>query len=159
MAFAPPVISEFPSLMAFVPFVTVVDSAVGFRLDSLEKQILDLAALVKSIVESIGSLVVLVSHLLDNNAVKTVQLEKDLFSMKYASNNFTNLLAAKPSLLSENTVKYVIALWQMLSAEVRSSIESTKLFLSEFIFDFRNLNSIIEKIHRLELFPSFIVSA
>ncbi|KAG9292838.1 hypothetical protein G9A89_016200 [Geosiphon pyriformis] len=109
-----------------------LDSAI---LNSLEKQISDLAALVKSIVETVGFLIVLVSHLLDNNAVKTVQLEKNLLSMKYASNNFANLLvgmskniaclrsevdfgnidyddmqAAKPSLLSENTVKHIIAL-------------------------------------------------
>ncbi|KAG9303876.1 hypothetical protein G9A89_005786 [Geosiphon pyriformis] len=70
--FAPPVMSEFPSLMAFTPSVTVVDPAVGPRLDSLKKQISDLAALVKSIVEPIGSLVVLVSCLLNDNAVKTV---------------------------------------------------------------------------------------
>ncbi|KAG9300322.1 hypothetical protein G9A89_011395 [Geosiphon pyriformis] len=129
-AFAPPVMSEFPPLVASVSFVAVVDSAVGSRLDSLEKQISDLATLVKSIVEPVGSLVALVSHLLDDNAVKTIQLKKDLFSMKYASNNFANFLvgvskdiacfrsevdfngmdyddiqAAKPSLLSEDTVE------------------------------------------------------
>ncbi|KAG9286691.1 hypothetical protein G9A89_012241 [Geosiphon pyriformis] len=119
------------------------------------KQISDLAALVKSIVEPVGSLVVLVSYLLDDNTVKTVQLEKDLFSIKYAYNNFANLLvgvskdiaclkskvdfgdidyndiqATKPSLLSEDTVEHVIALWRMLGAKIRSSVESTKLFLN-----------------------------
>ncbi|KAG9289481.1 hypothetical protein G9A89_008042 [Geosiphon pyriformis] len=71
-ASALPVMSEFPSLVAFTPFVAVVDPVVGSRLDFLEKQISDLAALVKSIVESVGSLVALVSCFLDDNAVKTV---------------------------------------------------------------------------------------
>ncbi|KAG9285530.1 hypothetical protein G9A89_006518 [Geosiphon pyriformis] len=133
---APPVISEFFSLVASAPLVAVVDPAVRSRLDSLEKQISNLAALVKSIVEPVGSLVVLVSHLFDNNAVKTVQIEKNLLFIKYASNNFANLLvgvskdiaclrsevdfggmdynniqATKSSLLSENTVKHIVALW------------------------------------------------
>ncbi|KAG9294405.1 hypothetical protein G9A89_001910 [Geosiphon pyriformis] len=69
---APSVVSEFFPLVASVSLVAVVDSAVGSRLDSLEKQISDLAALDKSIVEPVGSLVVLVSCLLDDNAVKTV---------------------------------------------------------------------------------------
>ncbi|KAG9293943.1 hypothetical protein G9A89_019281 [Geosiphon pyriformis] len=38
--------------------------------------------------------------------------------MKYASNNFANLLAVKLSLLSKDTVKHVIALWQMSGAEL-----------------------------------------
>ncbi|KAG9292199.1 hypothetical protein G9A89_023919 [Geosiphon pyriformis] len=91
-ASASPVISEFFSLVASTSSVTVVDSAVGSRLDSLEKQISDLAALVKFIVELVGFLVVLVSRLLDDNAVKTVQLKKNLLFMKYASNNFANFL-------------------------------------------------------------------
>ncbi|KAG9296524.1 hypothetical protein G9A89_015116 [Geosiphon pyriformis] len=91
-AFASSVMSEFPSLVASVPPVTVVDPAVGSRLDSLEKQISNLAALIKSIVKPIGFLVALISHFLDDNAVKNVQLEKDLLSMKYAFNNFANLL-------------------------------------------------------------------
>ncbi|KAG9306993.1 hypothetical protein G9A89_000907 [Geosiphon pyriformis] len=132
-AFASPVMSEFPSLMAFTPFVAVVNPAVGSRLNSLEKQILDLAALVKSIVESVGSLVALVSCFLDDNAV---QLKKDLLSIKYASNNFANFLVGvfkdivclrsevdfggmdynniqttKSFFLNEDTVKCVIALW------------------------------------------------
>ncbi|KAG9292892.1 hypothetical protein G9A89_016254 [Geosiphon pyriformis] len=115
--------------------VTVVDPAVESKLDSLEKQISDLAALVKSIVKSVGSLVALVSCLLNDNVVKNVQLEKNLFSMKYASNNFANFLvgmskniaclrsevdfsgidydnmqAAKSFFLSENTVECAIAL-------------------------------------------------
>ncbi|KAG9301288.1 hypothetical protein G9A89_012671 [Geosiphon pyriformis] len=183
-ASAPPVMSEFPPLVASAPSVAVVDPAVGSRLDSLEKQILDLAALVKFIVERVGSLVALVSHFLDNNAVKTVQLEKDFLSMKYAFNNFANLLVGvskdiaclksevdfggmdyddmqttKPFLLSKDTVKRVIALWQMSDAEIRSSVEFTRLFLSEFIFDSRNLNGVIKKICELELFSPSIVSA
>ncbi|KAG9290534.1 hypothetical protein G9A89_020904 [Geosiphon pyriformis] len=174
---APSGLSEFPSLVASLA-ASVVDPAVGSRLDSLEKQISDLAALVKSIVEPVGSLVALVSHLLDDNAAKAVQVEKDLISMKNAANNFSNLLvgvskdiaclrseidfgdmdydgmlAAKPSFLSEDTIECVIALWRMSDAETRGNIESTRLFLSEFIFDFRNLNGIIERIHGLELFP------
>ncbi|KAG9302854.1 hypothetical protein G9A89_009631 [Geosiphon pyriformis] len=90
-ASAPPVMSKFPPLVASAPPVAV-DSAVGSKLDSLEKQISNLAALVKSIVKSVGFLVALVSHLLDDNAVKTVQSKKNLFSIKYASNNFANLL-------------------------------------------------------------------
>ncbi|KAG9298225.1 hypothetical protein G9A89_002713 [Geosiphon pyriformis] len=178
-----PVMSEFPSLVASVPSVTVVDLAVWSRLNSLEKQISDLAALVKSIVEPVGFLVVLVFRFFDDNTVKTVQLKKDLLFIKYASNNFANLLigvskdiaclrsevdfsgmdyddmqAAKPSLLSEDTVERVIALWQMLGAEIRSSVKSTRLFLSEFIFDSKNLNGVIEKICGLGLFSPLIVS-
>ncbi|KAG9287413.1 hypothetical protein G9A89_023785 [Geosiphon pyriformis] len=174
---APSGLSEFPLLVALLA-ASVVDSAVGSRLDSLEKQILDLAALVKSIVELVGSLVVLVSRLLDNNAAKAVQVEKNLISMKSAANNFSNLLvgvskdiaclrsevdfnnmdyddmlAAKPSFLSEDTIERVIALWRMSGTKTRGNIESTRLFLSEFIFDFRNLNSIIERIRGLRLFP------
>ncbi|KAG9301548.1 hypothetical protein G9A89_008400 [Geosiphon pyriformis] len=121
-ASAPPVISEFPLLVAFIFPVVVVNSALGSRLDSLKKHVLDLAALVKSIVEPIRSLVALV--------------EKDILSIKYASNNFANLLVgmskdiaclrsevdfggmdydniqtAKSSLLSEDTVEHVVALW------------------------------------------------
>ncbi|KAG9288179.1 hypothetical protein G9A89_020485 [Geosiphon pyriformis] len=150
------VMSEFSFLMASAPSVAVVES----KLNSLEKQISDLAALVKSI------------------------LEKDLLFMKYASNNFANFLVgvskdiaclrskvdfgdmdyddmqtAKSSLLSKNTVERAIALWWMSDAEVRGSVESTRLFLSEFIFDSRNLNGVIEKIRGLGLFPLPIVSA
>ncbi|KAG9284708.1 hypothetical protein G9A89_002939 [Geosiphon pyriformis] len=182
--FALSVMSDFSSLVAFVSPVAVVDPVVRSRLDSLEKQISDLAALVKSIVEPVGFLVVLVSHFFDDNAVKTVKLEKNFLSMKYASNNFANLLvgvskdiacfrsevdfsgidyddmqAAKPFFLSENTVKHVIALWRMSNAKIRSSVESTRLFLSEFIFDSRNLNGIIEKICGLGLFSLLIILA
>ncbi|KAG9294108.1 hypothetical protein G9A89_021467 [Geosiphon pyriformis] len=181
-AFAFSVMSEFPPLVASAFSVAVVDTAVGSRLDSLEKQISDLAALVKSIFEPIGSLVALVSCLFDDNAIKTVQLEKDLLSMKYASNNFANLLVGvskniaclrsevnfggmdynniqtiKSFFLSEDTIECVVALWRMSDVEIRSSVESTRLFLNEFIFDSRNLNGVIEKIHGLELFPPPIV--
>ncbi|KAG9303918.1 hypothetical protein G9A89_005828 [Geosiphon pyriformis] len=167
---------EFSPLVALLAASTA-DFAVGSRLNSLEKQISDLAALVKSIVKSVGSLVALVSHLLDDNAVKTVQVKKDIIFMKSAVNNFSNLmvrvskniaclrsevdfgdmdydgmLTAKPSFLSENTIEHVIALWRMSGAETKDNIESTKLFLSEFIFDSRNLNGIIERICELELF-------
>ncbi|KAG9289209.1 hypothetical protein G9A89_022519 [Geosiphon pyriformis] len=123
--------SEFPPLVA-----SSAASAVGFRLDSLEKQISDLAVLVKSIVESVGFLVALVSCLLDNNVVKAVQVEKDIIFMKSAANNFANLivevfkdiaclrsevdfgsidydsmLAAKSFFLSEDTIEHIIALW------------------------------------------------
>ncbi|KAG9296512.1 hypothetical protein G9A89_015104 [Geosiphon pyriformis] len=131
---APSGLSEFPPLVA-LSAASAADPAVGSRLDSLEKQILDLAALVKSIVEPVGSLVALVFRLLDDNAVKAVQVEKNIISMKSAVNNFANLmvgvskdiacfrsevdfggmdydsvLAAKPSFLSEDTVEHVIAL-------------------------------------------------
>ncbi|KAG9302010.1 hypothetical protein G9A89_021054 [Geosiphon pyriformis] len=177
---APSGLSEFPPLVASSTASAAVP-AVSFRLDSLEKQILDLTALVKSIVEPVGSLVALVSRLLDDNAIKAVQVEKDIVSMKSAANNFTNLmvrvskdiaclrskidfgnmdydgvLAAKPSFLSEDIIEHIIALWQMSGAETRGNIESTRLFLSEFIFNSRNLNGIIEKICGLGLFsPTF----
>ncbi|KAG9290802.1 hypothetical protein G9A89_011765 [Geosiphon pyriformis] len=175
--------SELPPLVASLA-ASVVDPAVGSRLDSLEKQISDLAALVKSIVEPVGSLVALVSRLLDDNAAKAVQIKKDLISMKSAANNFSNLLvgvskniaclrsevdfgdmdyddmlAAKPSFLSEDTIEHVIALWRMSGAETRGDIKSTRLFLSEFIFDSRNLNGIIERICELGLFPPTFDSA
>ncbi|KAG9298456.1 hypothetical protein G9A89_003679 [Geosiphon pyriformis] len=127
-------LSEFPSLVA-LSAASTADSVVDSRLDSLKKQISDLAALVKSIVEPIGSLVALVSCLLDDNAVKAVQVEKNIISMKSAANNFAkfmvgvskdiaclrsevdfgdidydSILAAKPSFLSEGTVEHVIAL-------------------------------------------------
>ncbi|KAG9291115.1 hypothetical protein G9A89_012987 [Geosiphon pyriformis] len=176
-------LSEFPPLVALLA-ASVADPAVGSRLDSLKKQISDLAALVKSIVEPVGSLVALVSRLLNDNAAKAVQVAKDLISMKSAANNFSNLLvgiskdiaclrsevnfgnmdyngmlAAKPSFLSEDTIEYIIALWCMSGAETRGNIESIRLFLSEFIFDSRNLNGIIERIRELELFPPIFDSA
>ncbi|KAG9305784.1 hypothetical protein G9A89_001072 [Geosiphon pyriformis] len=175
---APSGLSEFPLLVASLA-ASAADPAVNSRLDSLEKQILDLAALVKFIVEPVGSLVALVFCLLDDNAIKTVQVEKDIVSMMSAANNFSNLmvkvskdiaclrsevdfgdmnydgvLTAKPFFLSENTIERVIALWQMSDAETRGNIEFTRLFLSEFIFDSKNLNGIIERIHGLELFSS-----
>ncbi|KAG9293983.1 hypothetical protein G9A89_019321 [Geosiphon pyriformis] len=150
-------LSEFPPLVASLA-ASVVDPAVGSRLDSLEKQISDLAALVKSIVEPVGSLVALVSCLLDDNAAKAdiacLRPEVDFGDMDY-----DDMLAAKPSFLSKDTIECVIALWRMSGAETRGSIESTKLFLSEFIFDSRNLNGIIERIHGLGLFPPTFDSA
>ncbi|KAG9302047.1 hypothetical protein G9A89_021091 [Geosiphon pyriformis] len=155
--------SEFPLLVTPLA-ASAADPAVGSRLNSLKKQISDLAALVKSIVEPVGFLVALVSCFFDDNAIKAVQVKKDIISMKSAANNFANLmvgisknivclrsevdfggidydgiLAVKPSFLSEDTVECVIALWQMSGVETRSNIESTKFFLSEFIFDSRNL--------------------
>ncbi|KAG9306347.1 hypothetical protein G9A89_018230 [Geosiphon pyriformis] len=175
---APSGLSEFPPLVASSA-ASAADPAVSFRLDSLEKQISDLTALVKSIVEPVSSLVALVFCLLDDNAAKTVQIKKDFIFMKNAANNFSNLLvgvsknivclrsevdfsdmdydgmlAAKPFLLSKDTIEYVIALWQMSGAETRSNIEFTRLFLSEFIFDSRNLNGIIKRIRGLGLFSS-----
>ncbi|KAG9306684.1 hypothetical protein G9A89_004231 [Geosiphon pyriformis] len=176
-------LSEFLSLVASLA-ASAADSAVSSRLDSLEKQISDLAALVKSIVEPVGFLVALVSRLLNDNAIKAVQVKKDIISMKSAANNFSNLmvgvfkniacfrfevdfgnmdydgvLAVKPSFLSEDTIEHVIALWQMSVAETRGNIESTRLFLSEFIFDSRNLNGIIERICGLGLFSPIFDSA
>ncbi|KAG9301929.1 hypothetical protein G9A89_020973 [Geosiphon pyriformis] len=177
---APFDLSEFPLLVASSA-ASAADPAVSSRLDSLEKQISDLAALVKSIVEPVSSLVALVSRFLDNNAIKTVQVEKNIVSMKSTANNFSNLmvgvskdiaclrsevdfgdmdydgvLAAKPSFLSKDTIECVIALWRMSGAKTRGNIKSTRLFLSEFIFDSRNLNGIIERICELGLFsPTF----
>ncbi|KAG9291983.1 hypothetical protein G9A89_017882 [Geosiphon pyriformis] len=144
---APSSISEFPSLVASSA-ASAADPIVNSRLDFLEKQISDLAALVKSIVEPVDSLIALMSRLLDDNAIKAVQVEKDIVSMKSAANNFFNLmvgvskdiaclrfevdfgdidyngvLAAKPSFLSEDTIECVIALWQMSGAETRGNIE------------------------------------
>ncbi|KAG9288058.1 hypothetical protein G9A89_017653 [Geosiphon pyriformis] len=131
---APSGLSEFPPLVVFLA-ASATDPAVSSRLDSLEKQISDLVALVKSIVEPVGSLVALIFHFLDDNAVKTVQVEKDIVSMKSVANNFSNfmvgvskniaclrsevdfgdmdynsVLAAKPFFLSEDTIEHVIAL-------------------------------------------------
>ncbi|KAG9307297.1 hypothetical protein G9A89_017125 [Geosiphon pyriformis] len=143
-ASAPPAASEFSPLVAFVllasPFaasfaVFVVDSAVKLRLDSMKKQISDLSTLVKSVIEPIGSLIVLVTTLLNDNVAKTLKVEKDLLTMCNASKDFTELLigvsknfaslktevkfdnldednigAAKTSLLSENTIDCAVAL-------------------------------------------------
>ncbi|KAG9297360.1 hypothetical protein G9A89_009444 [Geosiphon pyriformis] len=123
-------LSEFPSLVA-PSAASAADPAVGSRLDSLKKQISDLAALVKSV----GFLVALVSCFFYDNAVKTVQVKKNIISMKSTANNFANLmirvskdiaclrfkvdfgdmdyngmLAAKPSFLSKDTIEHVIAL-------------------------------------------------
>ncbi|KAG9284224.1 hypothetical protein G9A89_002033 [Geosiphon pyriformis] len=131
--FASPIMSEFFSLVASTSSVAIVNPAVGSRLNSLKKQISDLTVLVKSIVEPVGSLVVLI--------------KKNLLSMKYASNNFANLLVgiskdiaclrsevdfgnmdynnmqtAKPSLLNKDTVEHVIALWRMSGAKIRVSV-------------------------------------
>ncbi|KAG9300100.1 hypothetical protein G9A89_000840 [Geosiphon pyriformis] len=131
---APSGLSEFPPLVAFSA-ASAANSVVNSRLDSLKKQISDLAALVKSIVEPVGSLVALVSYLLNDNAIKAVQVEKDIIFLKSAANNFSNLmvgvskniaclrsevdfgdmdyddvLAVKPFFLSENTIEHVIAL-------------------------------------------------
>ncbi|KAG9299969.1 hypothetical protein G9A89_009697 [Geosiphon pyriformis] len=162
---APSGLSEFPPLVALLA-VSAADPAVGSRLDSLEKQISDLAALVKSIVESVGSLVALVSCFLDNNVVKAnaannfadlmVGVSKNIACLRskidFGDIDYDGILAAKFFFLSKNTVEHVIALWQMSGAETRSNIESIRLFFSKFIFDSRNLNGIIERIHGLELF-------
>ncbi|KAG9307411.1 hypothetical protein G9A89_017240 [Geosiphon pyriformis] len=135
---APFGLSEFPSLVALLA-ASAADPAVGFRFDFLEKQISDLAALVKFIVELVGSLVALVSRLLDDNTVKTS-----------AANNFANLIIE----VSKDIA--CLRSEQMSSAESRSNIKSTRLFFSKFIFDSRNLNGIIERIHGLGLFsPTF----
>ncbi|KAG9304410.1 hypothetical protein G9A89_019972 [Geosiphon pyriformis] len=89
-----------------------------------------------------------------------VGVSKDIACLKskvdFCGMDYDGMLAAKPSFLSEDTIKHVIALWRMSGAETRSNIESTRLFLSEFIFDSRNLNGIIERICGLELFsPTF----
>ncbi|KAG9297194.1 hypothetical protein G9A89_019475 [Geosiphon pyriformis] len=85
-----------------------------------------------------------------------VEVFKNIACLKsevdFGDMDYDSMLATKPSILSKNTIKHVIALWQMSGAETRSNIEYTRLFLSEFIFDSRNLNSIIERIRELELF-------
>ncbi|KAG9303435.1 hypothetical protein G9A89_013761 [Geosiphon pyriformis] len=125
---------------------SIADSAIKLRLNSMEKQILDLTALVKSVIEPIGSLVTLVIILLNDNAVKTLKVEKDLLTMYNASKGFAELLigvskdfaslktkvefsnldkndisAAKASPLSEDTVDHTVALWQMCSPEVKDN--------------------------------------
>ncbi|KAG9305288.1 hypothetical protein G9A89_007783 [Geosiphon pyriformis] len=143
-ASAPLAVSGFPPLVASVLLalslavsfaVSVVNSTVKLRLDSMENQILDLSILVKFVIEPIGSLVVLVTTLLNNNAAKTLKIEKDLLTMCNASKSFTELLvgvsknfaslkakvefgnlnednigAAKASLLNKDTVDYAVAL-------------------------------------------------
>ncbi|KAG9294671.1 hypothetical protein G9A89_008150 [Geosiphon pyriformis] len=161
-ASVPPTVFGFFSLVASVPLalllaasfaVPVVDSVVKLRLDSMEKQISDLSALVKSVIKPISSLVILVTALLNDNAAKAPKVEKDLLIMCNASNGFANLLVSlskhfaslktemefgnldnsnisvvKTSLLSKDTVDHVVALWQMCSLEVKGSSEKTRLF-------------------------------
>ncbi|KAG9300049.1 hypothetical protein G9A89_018326 [Geosiphon pyriformis] len=152
----------------------VADSTVELRLNSMEKQILDLTALVKSVIEPIGSLVTLVTTLLNDNAVKALKVKKDLLTMCNASKSFADLLvgmsknfaslktevkfgnlddddigAAKTFLLSKNTIDYAVVLWQMCGSEVKGSSKKTRLFFSEFIFDSRNLNSVIKRLGEL----------
>ncbi|KAG9291309.1 hypothetical protein G9A89_021811 [Geosiphon pyriformis] len=135
------------SPLAAFTAASVVNSAIELRLNSMEKQILDLTALVKSVIEPIGSLVTLVTILLNNNAAKTLKVEKDLLTICNASKGFVDLLVgvskdfanlkakvgfgnlnennigvAKAFLLSEDTVDYAVALWQMCSSKVKDSI-------------------------------------
>ncbi|KAG9296731.1 hypothetical protein G9A89_001363 [Geosiphon pyriformis] len=113
----------------------VADSVVELRLNSMEKQILDLTALVKSVIKPVGSLVTLVTTFLNDNAVKALKVEKNLLTMCNAFKSFADLLvgmsknfanlktevefgnldddnigAAKTSLLSNNTIDYTVAL-------------------------------------------------
>ncbi|KAG9290848.1 hypothetical protein G9A89_010997 [Geosiphon pyriformis] len=85
-----------------------------------------------------------------------VGVSKDIACLRseidFGNMDYDGVLAAKSSFLSEDTIERVIALWQMSGAETRDNIESTRLFFSEFIFDSRNLNDIIERIHGLGLF-------
>ncbi|KAG9305287.1 hypothetical protein G9A89_007782 [Geosiphon pyriformis] len=145
-------LSEFPSLVASSA-ASAADSAVTNS---------DLAVLVKSIVEPVGSLVALMSRLLNDNAIKTsaannfanfmVGVSKNIACLRsevdFGGMDYDSVLAGKLSFLSKDTIEHVIALW--------GNIESIKLFLSEFIFDFRNLNGFIKRIHELGLFsPTF----
>ncbi|KAG9284976.1 hypothetical protein G9A89_009786 [Geosiphon pyriformis] len=122
----------------------VADSTVELRLNSMEKQILDLTALVKSVIKPISSLVMLVTTLLNNNVVKALKVEKDLLTICNASKGFVDFLvgvskdfaslkaevefsnldnndidAAKASLLSEDTIDHAVALWQMCGPKVK----------------------------------------
>ncbi|KAG9285436.1 hypothetical protein G9A89_010911 [Geosiphon pyriformis] len=131
-------LSEFPPLVASSA-VSAANSAVSFKLNSLEKQISDLAALVRSIAEPVSSLVVLVSRLFDNNTVKTsaannffnlmVGVFKDIACLRsevdFNNMDYNSMLAAKPSFLSKDTIECVITLWRMSGAETRSNIKST----------------------------------
>ncbi|KAG9296014.1 hypothetical protein G9A89_011866 [Geosiphon pyriformis] len=124
------------SSLAASPAASIVDSTIKLRLNSMEKQILDLTALVKSVIEPIGFLVTLVTTLLNDNAAKTLKIEKNLLTMCNASKDFAELLigvfknfvslkaevefsnldendigAVKASLLSEDTVDHAVALW------------------------------------------------
>ncbi|KAG9296648.1 hypothetical protein G9A89_002919 [Geosiphon pyriformis] len=177
---APLNVSGFPSLVVLdllapslaTSFAALIaDSAVELRLNSMKKQILDLTVLVKSVIEPIGSLVTLVTTLLNDNAVKTLKIKKNFLTMCNAFKGFANLLvgmskdfaslkakvecdnldvddidAAKTSLLSEDTINHVVALWQMCDPEVKDCSKKTRLFFSEFIFNSRNLNGIIERL-------------
>ncbi|KAG9287537.1 hypothetical protein G9A89_019598 [Geosiphon pyriformis] len=154
--FAPLNVSGFSSLVASdllasplaISFaIPVADFATKLKLNSMKKQILDLTALVKFIIEPIGSLVTLVTTLLNNNAVKALKIEKDLLTMCNASKGFVDLLvgvskdfasfkteikfgnfddddigAAKTSLLNDDTVDHAVALWQMCSPKVKVGV-------------------------------------
>ncbi|KAG9295559.1 hypothetical protein G9A89_003862 [Geosiphon pyriformis] len=140
-----------PLAASFVAPVT--DSTVELRLNSMEKQILDLTALVKSVIEPIGSLVMLVTTLLNDNAVKALKIEKDLLTMCNVSKGFADLLvgvskdfaslkaevefgnlndndvgAVKTSLLSNNTIDNAVVLWQICGPKIKGSSEKTRLF-------------------------------
>ncbi|KAG9284445.1 hypothetical protein G9A89_023702 [Geosiphon pyriformis] len=120
------------SLAAFFA-ASIADSAVELRLNSMKKQILDLTALVKFVIEPIGSLV---TTLLNDNTVKTLKVEKDFLTMYNVFKGFADLLvsvfknfaslkaevkfgdldddnigAAKTSLLSDDTINHAVALW------------------------------------------------
>ncbi|KAG9287339.1 hypothetical protein G9A89_023710 [Geosiphon pyriformis] len=165
-------------LVAFFA-IPIANSATKLKLNSMEKQILDLTALVKSIIKPIGSLVILVTTLLNDNTVKALKVEKDLLTMCNASRGFADLLvgvfkdfaslkaeiefgnldnnnigAAKAFPLSDNTVDHVVALWQMCGPKVKDSSKKTRLFFNEFIFDSRNLNDIIKKLGKLSFLPA-----
>ncbi|KAG9291639.1 hypothetical protein G9A89_022058 [Geosiphon pyriformis] len=180
--------SGFSPLVAFdllaPPFVaffaaSIADFVIELRLNFMKKQILDLTALIKSVIEPIGFLVTLITALINNNTVKALKIEKNFLTICNASKGFANLLvgvfkdfasfkaevefgnldddnfgAAKAFPLSEDTVDCAVALWQMCGPKVKSSSEKTRLFFNGFIFDSKNLNGIIKRLGKLDFLPA-----
>ncbi|KAG9296139.1 hypothetical protein G9A89_001230, partial [Geosiphon pyriformis] len=102
---APSGLSEFPPLVASSA-ASATDPTVSSRLDSLEKQILDLAALIEKDIISIKSAANNFSNLM-------VGVFKDIVCLRsevdFGNMDYDSVLAAKPFFLSEDTIKRVIA--------------------------------------------------
>ncbi|KAG9297302.1 hypothetical protein G9A89_001991 [Geosiphon pyriformis] len=99
-------LSEFPSLVAPLA-ASAADSAVGFRLDSLEKQISDLAVQIEKDIISMKSAAINFANLM-------VGVSKDIACLRsevdFSGIDYDDMLAAKPSFLSKNTIEHIIAL-------------------------------------------------
>ncbi|KAG9299322.1 hypothetical protein G9A89_013970 [Geosiphon pyriformis] len=70
-ASVPPVLSEFPPLVAAAPSVTVVNSLVSSWLTFLESDLAKLSVLIESIVKSVGSMVKVFEQFVNGNLVSS----------------------------------------------------------------------------------------